>query len=133
MDRTVLVGIDLDIDGGRKLFEALKEEGLDVSAALWYYFREPEEWRFVIATPMVDKVGTMEVYTRIQSILKKLDTFPNIHLWNISVVSPKSDLIKHLRSFIKRQPDNKSEHYLSRNTMNGFYIDNAVIYSLNTA
>ena len=109
IDRTVLVG--LDIEGGKRLLEALDENGLDIRAAFWYYFPEPEEWRLVFATPMVDKEGPFKVYTRIRSILQKLDPTPDISLQDITVADPKSDRFKSLQkaifiedSYIYRMP-----------------------------
>jgi len=131
IDRTVLVG--LDIEGGKRLLEALDENGLDIRAAFWYYFPEPEEWRLVFATPMVDKEGPIVTYSRIRVILQGLDPIPEIPMRYISAVSPNSNLVKNLRSFIQIHPDNKSEHYLRHTIANGSYIDNAILYRIETA
>jgi len=109
MVRTVLVGLDLK--GGERLLKILDEEGLDIRAAFWLYFPEPEEWRLVFATPMVSKEGPIKVYSLIQSILQKLDPPPDISLQDITVADPKSDRFKFLRqdiliedSYIYRMP-----------------------------
>ena len=109
MDRTVLVGLDLD--GGERLLKALDEAGLDIRAAFWLYFPEPEEWRLVFATPVVDKKGPLKVYSLIRSILQKLEPVPDISFRHITVVGTKSDDFKFLRkdiyiedSYVYRMP-----------------------------
>lgn len=122
MDRTALVNIDLE--GGEKLLEALEKAGLIIYAAFWLYYSEPDEWRLVFATPMVDRKGPLKVYTLIQSVLAEIDPTLDIPLRYITVMSPKDKLVKALRKNYKEI----SEVRLSQSAVDGIFIEGAYIY-----
>ena len=126
MARTALV--DLDIEGGRKLIEALDADGFPVQSAFWYYDSEPEEWRLVISSPDVDKKGPLRAYGPIQRVLRQvqLDTFG---VDNIAAVSTKDPLVSLLRSAIATGPGISGIRF-TRNTINGREIEDVYIYRL---
>ena len=74
MDKTVLV--DEMIGAGRKLIEALDESPFKVTAAMWFYLSENDEWRLIIASPYIDKEGPRKSYEFIQDQLDKLSNNP---------------------------------------------------------
>ena len=132
MDRTALVNIDLE--GGRRLLETLEKTGLIIYAAFWFYYPEPDEWRLVFATPMVDRKGSLRTYTLIQSVLGEIDPPLDIPLSYITVMSPKDKLVKALRkNFRETLPTAHgaiTTIRLSNNVIDGIYIDGAYIYQV---
>jgi hypothetical protein len=136
--------VEKDIEDGRKLIEALDQADFRVHAALWFYFSDSEEWRLMIATPLVDEQGPKETYTRVQSVLAKLfktsrfvpiHGFPQVEvstgisLKDISVVSPKHNIIQALRAAIRTGPG-ISGIRLTRNAFNNVFIEDAYIYRM---
>jgi hypothetical protein len=51
MDKPALVNSDMD--AGERLVRGLDEAGLKVTAALWFYMSDSDEWRLMLATPVV--------------------------------------------------------------------------------
>jgi hypothetical protein len=139
MAKTILV--ERDIGDGRELIKALGRAGFRVRAALWFYLSESAEWRLLVATPLVDEEGPIKAYTRVQSVLDKLSsaviigaqapTFDlpafGITLQDISVVSPRHELIRALRS-ASRKGTGASDMRITRGVVDNVFIDDVYIY-----
>ena len=69
MVTTVLV--EEKIEEAKTLIRELQNTRLPISAAFWNYLVEPEEWRLVIASPLVDSKGPKAVYTRVNETIRK--------------------------------------------------------------
>jgi hypothetical protein len=126
MDKTTLV--EQDMKDGRKLIQALDKAGFPIEAALWYYLTESEVWRLMIASPRVDQRSSREASTFVQSVLAKLPKDFGITLTNISVVSPKEELIRLLKAAIHTGPHEIAGIRFSRNVIDNTFIDDAYIY-----
>lgn len=127
MDRTTLVGID--IDGGRRLLEALDKAEFDIHAALWLYMPEPDEWRLMLAFPLVDREGPKKAYSLVRLELEKFDPPLELSLMNISVVGLENHIIKALLTADYSHLISKDK-WLNRGPINGVYIEGAYIYRL---
>lgn len=126
MDKPALV--DSDMEAGERLVGALDRAGLGVSAAFWFFVPESEEWRLVLAIPVVDSEGPKIAYERVQSELAELTQY-ELSLQDIRVVSPDDELIKLLSSAIKTGP--KIAHMrFTRNVINNVFIEDAYIYRM---
>ncbi len=135
MDKIALV--NEDILAGRYLINALDNSEFEVRAAMWFYRQEDNDWRFIIASPYVDKNGPKKSYQLIQD---KLDKFLNgtlatqleepfycyLSLDEISAVGLHDNLIKLMRSSIKTEIPIK----FTRNVINNVLIDDAYIYRM---
>ena len=97
MDKTALV--EAYINDGKKLIETLVKAQFPIKAALWFYMTDAEEWRLLIASPIVEEKGPNEAYTLIQKELEQLSL--DISLNEVSVLSPRSELIRLIRATIK--------------------------------
>jgi hypothetical protein len=127
MDKPTLV--DADMKAGEALLSKLDEIEFNVKAALWFYVQDSEEWRLIIASPIVDKDGPKKAYEKVQSQLQELDGRYELSLRNISLVSPGDKLIKALKSVFKL--DKAISHIrFTRNVVNGVFIEDAYIYRL---
>lgn len=83
------------IDEGHRLLEALKKNRFPLKAAFWHYFIEPEEWRLVLVSPVVDRAGPLSAYTRVQRVLGKTNP-AHLTLSDISVFGPLSPDYRNL-------------------------------------
>lgn len=127
MDKPTLV--DEDMKAGEVLLNKLDEAEFNVTAALWFYMQDSEEWRLILASPVVDTDGRKKAYETVQSQLKELDGRYHLSLRNISLVSPADKLIKLLKSAIKT--GEKISHIrFTRNVINNVFIEDAYIYRL---
>jgi len=127
MDKNPLVRED--IEDGKRLIKALDESSFPVEAALWFYFTDSDEWRFLLATPLVDDKGPTRTYASIQSMMADMKPSLGISLKRISVLSPKNELIQLLRIAI-RTGAGISEIRFTRNTINNVFIEDALIYRI---
>lgn len=127
MDKTALV--EKNIEEGRRLLLALDRTGFRVSAALWFYVDEDEEWRFMVASPVIDEKGPRESYAFVQETLARLSPPSQISLKQISAISPSHDLIRLLRVAIRTGPGVSGIRF-TRNTINNVFIEDAYIYRM---
>jgi hypothetical protein len=128
MVKTALV--EQDIEDGRKLIKALEQADLPVDAALWLYLPEPEEWRFMIASPLVDQKGSREVYAFVQSVLKKMSPSFRISLSNVAVVSPSYGLVQSVRQMLRANPNKISDLRFTKNVIDHQFVEDAYIYHM---
>jgi len=119
------------IVAGKTLTELLDNNHFAVTASLWFFVSEANEWRFIIATPEIKKIGLKESYEKVRSIIHEhLDDNFRIALKNISLVDTSDPLISLLKMVL--QTDNKkiSGVRFSQNMINGMLIEDAYIYRL---
>ncbi len=129
MDKSFLV--EADIEAGHRLIRQLDEAGLTVTAALWLYMTDSDEWRLFLAMPIVDEEGPKRAYEKVQEQLKSVAQH-ELSLQNISVVSTSDDLINLLSSAIVTGPG-ISNMRLTRNVISNVFIEDAYIYRLQHA
>ncbi|HUT45712.1 MAG TPA: hypothetical protein VMX36_05470 [Sedimentisphaerales bacterium] len=127
MDKPTLV--DADMKAGEVLLSKLDEIEFNVKAALWFYVQDSEEWRLIIASPIVDKDGQKKAYETVQSQLQELNGRYELSLRNISLVSPGDKLIKALKSVFKLDKAISPIRF-TRNVIDGMFIEDAYIYRL---
>lgn len=127
MDKPTLV--DADIKAGEALLSRLDDIEFNVKAALWFYVQDSEEWRLIIASPIVDNDGPKKAYEKVQLQLQELNGHYELTLRNISLVSPQDKLIKALKSAITTGKA-ISHIRFTRNVINGIFIEDAYIYRL---
>ena len=128
MDNQVLV--DRNIVEGKELIEALDRRDLNIKAAMWFYFEESDEWKLLIATPMIDKKGTKEVYRIIQTVIGEMsESKTSVSFKDVLVLSPKDDPIKLVGNVI-RTDTGLSGIRFTKNIINNKLVDDAYIYRL---
>lgn len=115
---------------GKNLVLALDKAQFIVAAALWLYLPETGTWRLMIASPQVRSEGPRKAYKKIQSVLSKLSSAPaRISLQDIAVVDSNDSFISLLRNAVRTE-DGISDIRFTKNTINGFFIEDAHIYRL---
>ena|SRR2546422_937012 len=119
--------VEQDITDGERVVKALDKSGLQVQSAFWYYYPETDKWLLFIATPTVDEEGPTGTYSRVQRTLAKISPEPALSLKDISVVSPNHELVQLLRTAIRTGPGTSHVRF-SRNTINGVFIADALLY-----
>lgn len=115
-----------DVDAGRALLEALDHE-LPVTAALWLYRPQGEEWRLILASSFVDWYGPSSTYEQVLTVIRSNQL--SLPLSMISMTSSRDPMITILRSAIVTGPGFANVRF-SRNTIDGLYIEDAFIYRL---
>jgi hypothetical protein len=116
------------IEAGKKLTEQLDRSSLPVSASMWLYVPESNQWRLILASPKIESEGPKKVY---QDVLSSLTQLPEagLALKDIGVVEPNHPLINLLRVAVRTGSGIAGIRF-SRNTINGHFIEDAYIYRL---
>jgi hypothetical protein len=68
MGKALLVNIDLDL--GHEVLQALDSSGLRVNVALWAYLPDYEDWRLVLASRKLEAAGLQQGYVAIRKALE---------------------------------------------------------------
>jgi hypothetical protein len=119
------------ITAGKTLTEMLDKSHFSVNSSLWFFISDANEWRFIIATSEIKKIGLKKSYEKVRSIIHEcFDEDFSIALKNISLVEPSDTLISLLKRMIKTDSKKVSAIRFSRNMINGTLIDDSYIYRL---
>jgi len=77
---------ELVVDG-QTLLQALERRRFRVEGAFWIQIEgESDDWTLVIASPVVDLVGPLVAYQRIQKVLAELPNLTQLELSDIRAV-----------------------------------------------
>src|SRR5260370_39184708 len=95
-ENTVVKGqlTDEMIDFGAKLTAKLDDMGLPITAAMWWFEPDINEWRLLIASPDRSTAGPREAYRKIEKARK--DLRPNaavLPLSAIDLIKPGNDVL----------------------------------------
>ena len=118
--------VTADIDAGSRVFERLSQvKDLRLEAAFWW--REAEEWRFVIATPIVHEEGRLPAHRRIREALEGDGTRGDLKILDrLDVLSPSEELITVLDVGSERQVPLR--RLIVRENVRSVYVDGGYFY-----
>ena len=134
MDKKALV--DSDIKAGAELVKNLDEGRFPFAAALWLFEPDAGDWRFFIATELVDTIGPRKTYQRLRRFLVPFREPPTLTATgltahNVTVVPPSHGLIAALGRVVKTGPGPGVSHIrLTENVVNGVFVEDAYVYRL---
>lgn len=89
--------VDESVAAGDVLTSRLVDAKFPLVASFWLYTEESGRWRLTLASPLVDQKGPLKAYERIQELIRKDPAVKSLTLSDISVVSPRNELVKGLR------------------------------------
>ena len=89
------------IEEGRRLIEALEKSGLSPKTAFWYYAPKQEEWRLAMSMPMVDRIGTLRAYEKIDAIMKKVRPPLEMYIADLHLQESRSPLVKAVKGAVR--------------------------------
>ena len=95
--------VDRRIDHGALFLAALDAAAVPIDSAFWLFTSEWNEWRLVLATPLVDEYGPLEAYRRLQLVYY---AHPEISFRfdSIAVVGSDDLRVQEMRSAFKTWP-----------------------------
>lgn len=125
MAKASLVGNDIDL--GARILQHLDEHGFVVTA-LWILDPDSQEWRLVLASPIVDQAGPKQSYQALQHQLRMLDD--RLLLSDVSLVGPGSPLVRALRGVIHTDAHATEPMRISKTIVDNALIDDAIVYRL---
>ncbi len=93
--------VDKDVRIGRDIIGLLAAANLSVDDAFWAYVPQVEEWRLVLSSPIVKKLGVRNSYLKMSNALHKSPLLDEIPLRRISLFAPDDDVIERLKALEK--------------------------------
>lgn len=87
------------IEAGDELTKRLRsDKDFDLLCSLWLYTSEFNRWQLVVATPIVDNSGPIQAYRVIEGIVGSDWPYPDVPLYEISILRSNHSLVRALRS-----------------------------------
>lgn len=118
------------IRAGAELTRKLDEVRWPVLASLWLYLSEGNQWKLVLASPLVASDGPKKSYEMVQAALATTPAAERtVALSDVGVTDPKDPLIELLRVAVKTGPTVGGIRF-TRNVINGHFIEDAYIYRM---
>lgn len=116
------------INAGAKLVERLDASTSKVKSAFWLFFPEERLWKLIIASTLVTSEGPKNFYKRIVAANQLAEAEESvISLNDIGVAGVDHKVVQLLLLAIVTGSGISSTRF-SRNTINGFFIEDAYIY-----
>jgi len=120
------------INSGAELIRRLDESNSEVKTALWLFSPEDKSWKLVIASPLVGKNGPREFYKKIiDSNEEASESDYIVSINDIEVANIDHPIAQLMKFAISTGENDISEIRFSRNTINGTFIEDSLIYRSN--
>jgi hypothetical protein len=120
--------VDRRIEHGARFLVDLDEAGVPIDSAFWLFDSAWDEWRLVIATPVVDESGPVEAYRRLQAV-HHADEGISCRLDSISAVGIEDRRVQALRSQFRTWPLSLGKRFEDR-FIRGGEIEDSYVYRL---
>jgi hypothetical protein len=114
------------IDLGRRVIAALSRQGIGVAVGLWAFASQSEEWQLTIATPLVDELGPLAAYGKVQKALQKAGIEDEFPLRRIFLRSPKDRVLQSLQK--ESRALEREDYRLVNASIEGSFIEDAYLY-----
>lgn len=106
--------VDEEVRLGREVVEALEGASLPFRAAMWYFAPEFEDWRLLIATPLVRKEGPLKSYDKLQKVLLKRGAERRLAMNRIWLVEDDFPLVNAMAHHLHLGAIRKSDSPIAR-------------------
>lgn len=114
---------------GAQLIHRLDKLDSEVKSAFWLFFPDDKSWKLIIASPLVGKYGPREFYKRVVSSNNDASENENIvSLNDVGVANIDHPIVQLMKFAIGTGENDVSEIRFSRNTINGTFIEDSLIY-----
>lgn len=116
------------IADGRAFLQALDNAGIVSAAALWLWHPNDNAWRYVLASPLVEKGADMPV--KIAAVLATMPAGFAVDRDTLRLYTLQDPTIQGLHAGIQTGPGITAMR-MSGNVINGVRIEDAYVYRLN--
>jgi hypothetical protein len=115
------------LSAGERVTQALGEKHFNFTLTFWLYTSAMNEWRLMVATPLVDDEGPRSTYARLGKVLPPgVDQLKEFDLLSITVISPNDPLAKALKSV--QASRNLGSARLKGSRVKDVFVEDAYVY-----
>jgi hypothetical protein len=122
MDQATLV--NLDVNAGLKILDALDAAQIKVAVALWMSSTDSDDWRLVLSSPSLDQTHLLMAYQRVAGALHGRDASMRPP---ILILPTRDPLIRELRKIFGKAKDVTGMR-LGGQTIGNRFISDAYVY-----
>jgi hypothetical protein len=112
-----------------KLVEELDRQGDDPSNALWYYFSDAEEWRFLIAGSSFDRLlpkNQGQAYQNLAQAITKAN-LDSLSIADVKLVRTDDPLLVATKLAIQTPTHGVVRAHFRENTFGGIYVKEMLV------
>lgn len=134
MAQEILVSESLTADMisvGESLLKKLDKSDAKVSATFWLFSPEERSWKLFFSSELVKSEGPKKYYKKIVDALKTIKEQESTISLNYIYVTDNSDKTVLLLSTEFHTGQNILKKRIHRETINGYFIEDAYIYRIN--
>lgn len=118
------------IVAGENLTRQLLRLKFEMTATTWFYLREPNIWRFVVATGKLRRNGPKSVYKEIQRIIARMPKDrPRVALQDVMIIDVSDSFVKELHGLLGSL-EGLRDIRITNLTVNNLRIDDLHLYYL---
>lgn len=125
MDPSPLVNSDIEIES--KVIFALSRAKIPITAVDWSLVGQEQKFQLIVVTPLVDKWGPRETYSRIFKVLSEAGMYQSNLIRKLSVKSPDDPFAKALVAELKRT--NEGALHIVRNSTRSGVTQYTVVFA----
>jgi hypothetical protein len=115
------------IADGRRFIQALDAAGVPSSAALWLWSDRQRQWRYLLASPLVEP--NQDMPARIAAVLALMPAGFAIDRDNLRLYAPDAEPVRTLQALMQTGPGIAAIR-MTDNTINGVHVGDAYVYRL---
>lgn len=120
---------NLNLEAARRLLTVLDGTEFRPTAFFWIFLPD-QVWRLIIASNSFVGKPILESYQAFISAFRNNEDVSSLGMENITLLEPRHELIRLLKSAITTPPDSVTGIRLKANTIRNIYIEDAYIYRL---
>jgi len=120
--------VEHDLERGAALIGALNRAHVPVEFVAWSYSDDDEDWRLIIATPLVESHGRVATYERIREVLAD-DPWLDPGVGRVVLISPEEPDIRRLRELAQSPITDDLAMPGERGVIRGRPIDASYVYN----
>jgi hypothetical protein len=88
------------IEAGEELLAALDATGLQAQGAAWIFSHELGDWRFVVATSLIESVGRLWVYKQLSRVIARLNMPDSLTIADVHLIGTSTPMFEAMARLI---------------------------------
>ena len=112
-----------------KLVEELDRQAAAPTNALWYYFSDAEEWRFLIAGPTFDSLlpqHQIQAYEKLARAIAK-ENFYSLSIAHVKLVRTDDPILVATKFVVTTPPNAVIRAHFRDNVFNGIFVKEMLV------
>lgn len=121
--------VEDQVHEGATLVKQLDADGLSPTLGAWYYYDDADEWRLLIASPVLDKLlprNEALAYKRVAESIKSAGPL-SLGLSDLKLIRTDADLARAIGWLIHTGEGGTTNARFSNTTLNGIFIPEMVV------